>query len=175
MNGAGQGGHRPQLSSVGAGLLPLLTDEDPLGVGGYATHHLPLPEARGRMTYSSASRTAGQGAAVAVTTAMRLVPEGRSQAMTDEKFPARTVVSVERDDLNERPESANAILVGGPGDQAQVSAADAAVVHLRMENLVHRYIRTERHRDVDGRSLLVYNYDGEERTEYPDIVHPTAV
>jgi hypothetical protein len=95
--------------------------------------------------------------------------------MTDERFPERTVVHAEADDLNERPESANAILVGGPGDQAQVSAADAAVVHLRMENLVHRYIRTERHRDVEGRSLLVYNYDGEERTEYPDIVNPTAV
>ncbi len=77
--------------------------------------------------------------------------------MTDEKFPARTVVHAETDDLNERPDSANAILIGGPGDEAQVSAADAAVVHLKIENLVHRYIR------------------GEERTEFPDIVNPTSV
>jgi hypothetical protein len=94
--------------------------------------------------------------------------------MTDEKFPARTVVNAETDDLNERPESANAILLGGPGDQAQLAAADAALVQLKIENLVHRYIRTDRRRDVDGRSLLVYNYDGEERTEFPDIVHPTS-
>ncbi|HLH45524.1 MAG TPA: hypothetical protein VKV25_00110, partial [Acidimicrobiales bacterium] len=26
-------------------LLPLLTDEDPLGVDGFATHHLPLEDA----------------------------------------------------------------------------------------------------------------------------------
>jgi hypothetical protein len=93
--------------------------------------------------------------------------------MTDERLPARTVVHTETDDLNQRPESANAILIGGPGDQAQLSAADAAVAHLRIENLVHRYIRTDRERDVDGRSLLVYNYDGEERTEFPYIVRPT--
>jgi hypothetical protein len=92
--------------------------------------------------------------------------------MTDDRFPTRTVVHAELADLADPPESANAILVGGPGDQSPVQAADAAVVHLAMENLVHRYIRTDRHRDVDGRSLLVYNYDGEERTEFPDIVRP---
>jgi threonine dehydrogenase-like Zn-dependent dehydrogenase len=27
-------------------ILPLLTDEDPLGVDGFATHHVPLSEAR---------------------------------------------------------------------------------------------------------------------------------
>jgi hypothetical protein len=95
-----------------------------------------------------------------------------SQYMTEDKFSTRTVVHFELPELNDRPESANAILVGGPGDQAQVQAADAALVHVQIENLVHRYIRTERHRDVDGRSLLVYNYDGEERTDYPDIVRP---
>jgi threonine dehydrogenase-like Zn-dependent dehydrogenase len=26
-------------------ILPLLTDEDPLGVDGFATHHVPLTEA----------------------------------------------------------------------------------------------------------------------------------
>jgi hypothetical protein len=92
--------------------------------------------------------------------------------MTEDKFPTRTIVHLDMPDLTDRPANANAILVGGPGDQSPVPAADAAVVHLRKENLVHRYIRTDRHRDVDGRSLLVYNYDGEERTEYPDIVRP---
>jgi hypothetical protein len=87
--------------------------------------------------------------------------------MTDDTFPSRTVVHAETSDLNDREVSANAILVGGPGDQAQVRAADAAVVHLEIENLVHRYIRTDRHRDVDGRSLLVYSYDGEERVGFP--------
>jgi hypothetical protein len=92
--------------------------------------------------------------------------------MTDEKFPTRTVVRAELADLNDPQASTNALLLGGPRDRAQVHAADAAVIHLQIENLVHRYIRTERHRDVDGRSLLVYTYDGEERTDYPDIVRP---
>lgn len=86
--------------------------------------------------------------------------------MTDETFPARTIVQAETSDLNDA-ESANAILLGGPVDQAQVHAADAAVVHLQIENLVHRYVRTDRRRDVDGRSLLAYNYDGEERVGGP--------
>lgn len=83
--------------------------------------------------------------------------------MTEDKFPTRTIVEAELPDLDEDPASANAVLLGGPGDQSRVRAADAAVVHLRIEDLVHRYIRTDQHREVDGRSLLVYNYDGEER------------
>ena len=57
------------------------------------------------------------------------------------------------------------ILIGGPRDQSRVETTEAAVIHLQIDNLVHRYIRTAQHRTVDGRSLLVYNYDGEERTE----------
>lgn len=60
-------------------------------------------------------------------------------------------------------EDQDGILIGGPRDQSRVAVTDAAVVHIEIENLVHRYIRTEQHRTVDGRSLLVYNYDGEER------------
>jgi hypothetical protein len=84
--------------------------------------------------------------------------------VTEDKRPPRTVAEAEFADLNDRPESADAILVGGPGNQAQVHVVDAAVVHLQIENIMHRYIRTERHREFDGRSLLVYNYDGEVRT-----------
>lgn len=56
------------------------------------------------------------------------------------------------------------ILVGGPRDQNEVDS-DAPIIHLRIDNLVHRYIRTRQHRAVAGRSLVVYNYDGEERAE----------
>lgn len=55
------------------------------------------------------------------------------------------------------------ILIGGPRDQAQVDTVEAAVLHLEIDNLVHRYIRTEQERTVNGNSLVVYNYDGEER------------
>ena len=57
------------------------------------------------------------------------------------------------------------ILIGGPRDQSQVETIDAAIIHLQIDDLVHRYIRTEQRRTVGGRSLLVYNYDGEERLE----------
>jgi hypothetical protein len=57
------------------------------------------------------------------------------------------------------------ILIGGPRDQGQVETIDAAIIHLQVDNLVHRYIRTGQRRTVGGRSLLVYNYDGEERLE----------
>lgn len=87
--------------------------------------------------------------------------------MTEDKFPAYTVVRAEAADLSDGTESANAVLVGGPGDQARVHAADAAVVHLEIGNLVHRYIRTEHHREVGGQSLLAYNYDGEQRIGFP--------
>jgi hypothetical protein len=83
--------------------------------------------------------------------------------MTEDRFPERTVVQAELAELSDVQEPADAILIGGPGDRARLHAVDAAVVHVRDGDLVHRYIRTERQRDVDGRSLLVYNYDGEER------------
>jgi len=57
--------------------------------------------------------------------------------------------------------SADAILVGGPRDGATFPAGDAALVELELDGLVHRYIRTTTSRERDGRSLPVYNYDGE--------------
>jgi hypothetical protein len=57
------------------------------------------------------------------------------------------------------------ILLGGPRDQSEVETTDAPVIHLQIDNLVHRYIRTHQHRTVDGRPLVVYNYDGEERVQ----------
>ena len=47
--------------------------------------------------------------------------------------------------------------VGGPLDGTSFSGADAALVEVEIEGLVHRYIRTTQERD----SLVVYNYDGE--------------
>ena len=41
-----------------ADILPLLTDDDPLGVDGFATHHLPLAEAPTATRSSRRSRTA---------------------------------------------------------------------------------------------------------------------
>lgn len=55
----------------------------------------------------------------------------------------------------------DAILIGGPRDQTPVSVGDAGLVELATDGLVHRYIRTHQRRERDGRSLTVYNYDGE--------------
>lgn len=55
----------------------------------------------------------------------------------------------------------DAILIGGPRDQTPVAAGDAGLVELETDGLVHRYIRTHQRREQDGRSLTVYNYDGE--------------
>jgi hypothetical protein len=54
----------------------------------------------------------------------------------------------------------DAIFVGGPRDGALFGSNEAGLVELEIEGMVHRYIRTTRHRDRDGRSYLVYNYDG---------------
>jgi hypothetical protein len=55
----------------------------------------------------------------------------------------------------------NAIFVGGPRDGTLFTSDDAALVELEIGGMIHRYIRTTRHRERDGRSYLVYNYDGE--------------
>jgi hypothetical protein len=57
--------------------------------------------------------------------------------------------------------SDNAIMVGGPRDGERFTSADVALVQLEIDGFVHRYIRTTATRDIDGQSLLVYNYDGE--------------
>lgn len=54
----------------------------------------------------------------------------------------------------------NAIYVGGPNDGSRFSAGTEAVVEVEIDGLVHRYIHTTAHRDIDGQSLVVFNYDG---------------
>ena len=48
-------------------------------------------------------------------------------------------------------------------DGERFTAPDAALVQLQIDGLSHRYIRTTATREIDGRRLLVYNYDGEIR------------
>jgi len=57
--------------------------------------------------------------------------------------------------------SQNAILFGGPRDGEQFPVGDAAVADLKIDGFIHRYIRTTQTREVDDRTLTVYNYDGE--------------
>jgi hypothetical protein len=57
----------------------------------------------------------------------------------------------------------DAILVGGPRDGTRFHASSAGLVTLEVDGLVERYIQTTATREVDGRQLLVYNYDGEVR------------
>jgi hypothetical protein len=55
----------------------------------------------------------------------------------------------------------DAILVGGPRDGTPFTSEEVGLVELEIDNMVHRYIRTTKHRERDGHSYLVYNYDGE--------------
>jgi hypothetical protein len=55
----------------------------------------------------------------------------------------------------------DAIFVGGPRDGELFHASDAGLVELEIGGMIHRYIRTTQHRERDGQSYLVYNYDGE--------------
>ncbi|MCG5438083.1 hypothetical protein [Micromonospora foliorum] len=55
----------------------------------------------------------------------------------------------------------DAILIGGPRDGSRYAANDAGLVELEIDGLIHRYIHTSQHRQVDGAELRVYNYDGE--------------
>jgi hypothetical protein len=59
-------------------------------------------------------------------------------------------------------EQATAVLIGGPADQTLIALADdAAIQEVRHNGTVHRYIRTTAHRSVEGRDVVVYNYDGQ--------------
>ena len=59
-------------------------------------------------------------------------------------------------------EQATAVLVGGPADQTLIADPDNTAIHeVRDAGTVHRYIRTTAHRSVEGRDLIVYNYDGQ--------------
>lgn len=58
-------------------------------------------------------------------------------------------------------DQADALLVGGPRDQTPYPAADAALVEVEIDGLIHRYIRTTQQREHGGRPVAVYQYDGE--------------
>jgi hypothetical protein len=53
------------------------------------------------------------------------------------------------------------VLVGGPYDGTVIGADDRAVVELERDGLIHRYVKTTKHREHDGRSYAAFNYDGE--------------
>lgn len=57
----------------------------------------------------------------------------------------------------------HAILLGGPRDGERITAPDSALVQIEIDGLFHRYVRTTATRDVGGRPVPVYNYDGEIR------------
>lgn len=58
------------------------------------------------------------------------------------------------------PREPDALLTGGPRDQTPFNAEGSALVELEIEGLIHRYIGTHQRRDMDGRSVAVYRYDG---------------
>ena len=56
--------------------------------------------------------------------------------------------------------NSDVILVGGPRDGAVVSSVDAAVVELEIDGFIHKYVLTTQHKEQDGASYTVFNYDG---------------
>jgi hypothetical protein len=59
-------------------------------------------------------------------------------------------------------EQATAVLIGGPADQTLIALTeDTAIKEVRDNGTVHRYVRTTAHRSVEGRDVVVYNYDGQ--------------
>jgi|SRR5581483_9200840 len=67
-----------------------------------------------------------------------------------------------RADADDAPEP-DAVLVDGPRAGITVHSEDAALLTLEIQGLIHRYVRSTAQREVGGRELLVYNYDGEVR------------
>jgi hypothetical protein len=59
----------------------------------------------------------------------------------------------------------DAVLVGGPRDTVPFRSDGVALVTMELDGLVHRYIRTTAHRELDHRQVVVYAYDGEVRPE----------
>ena len=57
------------------------------------------------------------------------------------------------------------ILVGGPRDGERYASPDTAAIQLEIDNLFHRYVRTNSTRELAGQTLRVYNYDGVVRAE----------
>jgi hypothetical protein len=67
-------------------------------------------------------------------------------------------------------QQATAVLIGGPSDQTVIDLSDDTAIHeIRANGTVHRYIRTTAHRSIEGRDLVVYNYDGQ---TYDGAVNP---
>lgn len=62
-------------------------------------------------------------------------------------------------------DASEVILVGGPRDGGRHATPDIAAIELEIDGLYHRYLRTNATREVDGETLLVYNYDGVVRPE----------
>jgi hypothetical protein len=54
----------------------------------------------------------------------------------------------------------DAIFTGGPQDGNETTAADAGLVEVEIDGLVHRYIRTSQRRATSGGELTIYTYDG---------------
>jgi hypothetical protein len=52
------------------------------------------------------------------------------------------------------------VLIGGPYDGIVIGTADQAVVELEREGLIHRYVKTSKHREHAGREYAAFNYDG---------------
>jgi len=53
------------------------------------------------------------------------------------------------------------ILVGGPRDGAVVRSAGSAVVEIEIDGFIHKYVLTKQHKQRDGASYTVFNYDGQ--------------
>ncbi|GAB3146028.1 hypothetical protein GCM10027290_26970 [Micromonospora sonneratiae] len=52
------------------------------------------------------------------------------------------------------------MLLGGPRDGDLFTAEDAAIIQLEIDGLIQRYLRTTRHEDHDGQSMVIFVYDG---------------
>jgi hypothetical protein len=55
----------------------------------------------------------------------------------------------------------DAMFIGGPQDGIAFASEGLALVEIDIKSMLHRYVRTKQHRERDGRSFVVYNYDGE--------------
>src|SRR5256886_13675433 len=81
----------------------------------------------------------------------------------DQQSPYGPQAPQEQPDGDVPAHEMDAILVGGPRDGTPFHASSAGLLTLEVDGLVQRYIQTTATREVDGRELLVYNYDGEVR------------
>jgi hypothetical protein len=57
----------------------------------------------------------------------------------------------------------NVVLIGGPYDDTRFDEYDedsGALLEVESDGLIHRYVRTTTTREVDGRELPVFQFDG---------------